>query len=407
MADAPARLRDVPWEALAGLGPVLEPALAAVLSGQPAERVLDKLLRAHRDFTAAQRAVTAEALFGVGLWRRRLRAHVDGTPLQLLACLARDLGHAEAAPAWLGVSLPPPRPLADWRDRCSVPDWLAAQLDAEFPGEAEALADALNTPGPVCLRANTLRVTRDELAARLAAAGLATHPGRWARDALLVDTRRPNLLGLGPDVAGLFEVQDEGSQLLGELLGAQPGDDVLDLCAGAGGKSLQLAAHVGQAGRVHCADVDLARLERLRTRAARAHARVLILGRAPPPSLLVPRVLVDAPCSELGALRRGPDLRWRLEPAELRRWPATQRELLRAGLRHLAPGGVLVYATCTWNRAENDAVIDAALAEDASLHLEPPPGWPTALFDARGFLCLAPHRHGTDGFFAARLVRAR
>lgn len=407
MTDPERRLRSIPWQALAGLGPTLAPALAEVLAGTPAERVLDRLLRAHRDFTPEQRAVTAEALFGVGLWRRRLRAHHDGSPLELLAVLARDLGGADEAPRWLSVELPPSRPPPEaWRDRWSFPDWLADRLEAEFPGEAPALAAALNVPGPVCLRVNRARVTRDQLAERLAAAGLASHPGRWARDALVIDTPRPNLLGLGPDFTGLFEVQDEGSQLLGDLLAAQPGDEVLDLCAGAGGKSLQLAAHVAPQGRVHCADVDLARLDRLRTRAAKANARVLIHGRAPPPDLRVPRVLVDAPCSELGSLRRGPDLRWRLDPASLETWPATQRELLRNGLRHLAPGGTLVYATCTWNRAENEAVVDAALAEDPSLQLERPADWPSALLDARGFLRLAPHRHGTDGFFAARLRRA-
>lgn len=406
MTDPEARLRAIPWPALDGLGPTLAPALAEVLAGTAAERVLDRLLRANRHFSADQRAVTAEALFGVGLWRRRLRAHHDGAPLELLAVLARDLGGAAEAATWLGVALPAPRPAPDdWRDRWSVPDWLADRLEAEFPGEAPAVAQALDVPGPVCLRVNRARVSREQLADRLAAAGIQSHPGRWARDALVLDTPRPNLFGLGPDFAGLFEVQDEGSQLLGDLLDAQPGDEVLDLCAGAGGKSLQLAAHVAPKGRVHCTDVDLARLDRLCTRAAKANAHVVVHGREAPGGLRVPRVLVDGPCSELGSLRRGPDLRWRIEPESLGAWPAVQLELLRKGLRHLAPGGTLVYATCTWNRAENEAVVEAALGEDASLRIERPEGWADELFDARGFLRLAPHRHGTDGFFAARLRR--
>ncbi len=404
MTDAPPRLRAVPWRALDGLGPTLAPALDELLSGAPAERVLDRLLRANRHFSADQRAVTAEALFGVGLWRRRLRAHHDGTPLQLLAVLARDLGGANDAPVWLDVTLPPSTPPpTDWRDRTSLPDWLAGRLELEFPDDAPALAEALNVPGPICLRVNTARVTREALAQRFASFAISSHPGRWARDALVLDTPRPNLLGLGPELGGLFEVQDEGSQLLGELLAAQPGEQVLDLCAGAGGKALQLATHVGPRGRVHCVDLDLARLERLRTRASKADAAVLIHGREPPAALLVPRVIVDAPCSELGSLRRGPDLRWRLDATSLTTWPAVQRELLHRALHHLAPGGVLVYATCTWNRAENEAVVDALLAETPELALERPAAWPAALFDARGFLRLAPHHHGTDGFFAARL----
>lgn len=394
--DSERRLTTIPWRALEGLGPVLAPALDAILSGQPAERALDKLLRAHRDFSAEQRTVCAEALFGVGLWRRRLRCQLDGTPLQLLAVLARELGGFAGAPQALGVELPAlaPTPTA-WRDRFSFPDWIGEHLEARFGDEAPALADALDRPGPVCLRA---RGDRAELQRQLAALGVESTPGRWASHALIVTTPRPNLLGLG--LLGHFEVQDEGSQLLGELVDARPGDEVLDLCAGAGGKSLQLAAIVGEQGRVHATDVDLPRLERLRTRAAKANARVLIHGQAAPESLRVSRVLIDAPCSELGALRRGPDLRWRIDPTLVRSMPAIQRSLIATGLRHLAPGGRLVYATCTFTREENEDVVDAALATHPELSLVRP-HFDSALLDGRGFFSVSPHRHGTDGFFAA------
>lgn len=396
-------MATVPWEALQGLGPTLEPPLAAVLAGEPAERVLDRLLRAHRAFTAEQRAVAAESVFGVGLWRRRLRArlgHPDAPPLHLLAALAVDLGQRPDAPRWLGVDLPPLLPLADWRDRHSVPDWLAATLERAVGAEAPALAAAFNRPGPVCLRVNRLRTTREALAAALCRQGVTAEPGRWAPDALLVTSPRPNLLGLGSELLGAFEVQDEGSQLLGQLTGAQPGDEVLDLCAGAGGKALQLAALVGAQGRVHAADLDLPRLERLRTRAAKADARVLLHGREPPAALRVPRVLVDAPCSELGVLRRGPDVRWRVDPSAFAALPALQLELVERGARHLAPGGRLVYATCTLRPEENEAVVDAALARCPQLRLTRAE-LPAELLDARGCLRLVPHRHGTDGFFAA------
>ncbi len=403
MTDAERRLTTVPWASLTGLGPTLERPLTDVLSGLPAERVLDRLLRSNRHFTPEQRAVTAESLFGVGLWRRRLRAHLpDATPLQLLAILARELGQCATAPALLGVELPPLGPTpTDWRDRHSFPDWIAAHFEARFGAGAADLAAALNRPGPVCLRA---RGDRDELATRLRAHGIETTPGRWSPRALHVTTHRPNLLGLGPDFLGTFEVQDEGSQLLGALVDVHPGDDVLDLCAGAGGKALQLASLVGPQGRVHATDVDLERLERLRTRASKANARVLIHGRQAPPSLRVPRVLVDAPCSELGALRRGPDLRWRLEPSLVTTLPAVQRELLETGLRHLAPDGKLVYATCTLTRVENEDVVDALLAAHPELVLVRPE-LPDAVLDARGLLLLAPHLHGTDGFFGAVFSR--
>lgn len=410
--DSEHRLTTIPWRALEGLGPLLAPALEAILSGQPAERALDKLLRAHRDFSAEQRTVCAESLFGVGLWRRRLRCQLDSSldsardergALQLLAILACELGQFEGAPQALGVALPAlaPTPTA-WRDRYSFPDWIGEHLEARFGDEAPALADALDRPGPVCLRA---RGDRRELQEQLAALGVESKPGRWASKALIVLTPRPNLLGLGPELLGRFEVQDEGSQLLGELVDARPGDEVLDLCAGAGGKSLQLAAIVGGEGKVHATDLDLPRLERLRTRAARANARVLIHGKDAPESLRVSRVLVDAPCSEFGALRRGPDLRWRLDPALVTTMPLIQRALITTGLRHLAPGGRLVYATCTFTREENEDVVDAALAAHPELSLVRPQLDPS-LLDSRGFFSVTPHRHGTDGFFGAVFVRA-
>lgn len=398
LTEAERRLTTVPWQALEGLGPILAPALTDILSGTPAERALDKLLRAHRDFTAEQRAVCAESLFGVGLWRRRLRAQVEGDGLQLLAVLARELGGFSRAAEVLGVELPEVRPVpTHWRARFSFPDWIADQMEARFGDEAAAMAEALNRPGPVCLRA---RGAREELQQQLAAAGIETTPGRWAAQSLVVTTRRPNLFGLGPEFLGTFEVQDEGSQLLGELVDARPGDEVLDLCAGAGGKSLQLAAIVGPQGKVHATDVDLPRLERLRTRAAKANARVLIHGKEAPASLLVSRVLIDAPCSELGSLRRGPDLRWRVEPGLVDSMVPIQRGLIETGLKHLAPGGRLVYATCTFTRAENEGVVDAVLAAHPELSVVRP-----SISDARGFFFVSPHVHGTDSFFGAVLQK--
>ncbi len=402
LTEAELRLTTVPWQALEGLGPILAPALSEILSGTPAERALDKLLRAHRDFTPDQRAVCAESLFGVGLWRRRLRAQVDGDGLQLLAVLALEQGGFTRAAELLGVELSVVRPVpALWRDRYSFPDWIADQMGARFGDDAAAMAEALNRPGPVCLRA---RGSREELQKQLAAAGIETTLGRWGSQALVVTTRRPNLFGLGPEFLGRFEVQDEGSQLLGELVDARPGDEVLDLCAGAGGKSLQLAAIVGPQGKVHATDVDLPRLERLRTRAAKANARVLIHGAAAPASLMVSRVLIDAPCSELGSLRRGPDLRWRLDAGLVNSMPAIQRGLIETGLRHLAPGGRLVYATCTFTLAENEGVIDAVLQGHPELRVVRP-SVDGALIDSRGFLFTAPHLHGTDSFFGAVLQR--
>jgi 16S rRNA (cytosine967-C5)-methyltransferase len=403
------RLRTLPWDALAGLAPSLASPISEVLSGAAAEGVLDRFLRSRRDLSPGGRRAVAEAIFGVGLWRRRLRFHAgeDAGPLLLLASLLRDLaGRTDAGdlcdlPA--GGLPPPVPPPADLATRYSLPDWLAATLVREAGAEAALLADSLALPGPVFLRANRSRTTRQALAERLAAEGVETGPTRLAPDGLQVLSPRPNLLVLNALREGLFEVQDEGSQLLGEAVRVRPGDVVLDLCAGAGGKSLQLAAAAGPGGAVHACDPDADRLERLRSRAARAGAAVRVHGLTPPPALLADRVLVDAPCSALGALRRGPDQRFRIDPASLASLPALQLSILERAAGHVRAGGRLVYATCTLRREENDEVARAfSLGHPQFTMSDPLPG----LSGGDGLLRLWPHRHGTDGFFAAAWTRA-
>ena len=410
---AEARLRAVPFGALAGLADALAPALSEVVEGAAAERVLDRFLRAHRDLDAAGRQACAEAIFGVGLWRRRLRHGLGGrpdSPRLLLALLLRDLAGRTDAAALAGLpaeALPPPGPLPTaLADRTSLPDWLAAELTRAAGAEAGALADALNLPGPVALRVNRLLGDRDGLAEALAAEGVATRPSALARDGLVVLSPRANIRGLAAWRDGRCEVQDEGSQLLALALGARAGERVLDRCAGAGGKALALAGAVGPDGRVLACDTDEERLARLVERAARAGAARIVerLGASPASSLTVDAALVDAPCSELGPLRRGPDLRWRLDPAGFDALPPLQLALLRDAARCVRAGGRLVYATCTFRSEENDAV---ALAFESA-----EPGWervaPVAPAEVLGpdrFLRTFPHRHGTDGFFAAAWVR--
>jgi 16S rRNA (cytosine967-C5)-methyltransferase len=412
-SPAEARLRGVPWRALAPSGRALHAPLAEILAGAPAERVVDRFLRSRRDLAAAGRAAASEALFGVGLWRRRLAAQLgvqdprDAAAGLLLAALLRDLaglppGEAEALAGVAPGALPPPRPApGDLARRHSLPDWLAEELARAVGPAAGALADALNRPGPLFLRVNSARCDRAALAARLAAEGVATRPGRWSETCLEATSPRPNVLGLPAFREGLLEVQDEGSQLAGAIAAAREGEEVLDLCAGAGGKALLLAAAVGAAGRVHACDADAARLARLAARARRAGAaNVVVHGAAPPAGLEVDVALVDAPCSELGPLRRGPDLRFRLDPASFAALPALQLDLLRRAARAVRAGGRLAYVTCTFRREENE---DVAAAFEA-LHpgfarIRPAAPAPTVGEDLL-FRAL-PHVHGTDGFFGA------
>ena len=239
----------------------------------------------------------------------------------------------------------------------------------------------------MCLRANRLLCTRSELESGLAREGIDTVPSDRAPDALFVRSPQANLFGTRAWREGHFEPQDEGSQLLGHLVGARPGETVLDLCAGAGGKSLLLAA---QGARVLAYDVDRERLERLRTRARRAGAerRIEIVDRPRAADL----VLVDAPCSELGALRRGPDTRWRIDPRSLAELPPLQRQLLETAAPLAAKR--VVYGACTISRAENEDVADAF--DRAHPEFQRVTTWRTL-----------PHLEGTDGFFAAVWERAR
>ncbi|MCY1033211.1 RsmB/NOP family class I SAM-dependent RNA methyltransferase [Corallococcus sp. BB11-1] len=410
------RLSSQPWSALDGLGPVAAEALARILSGEPAERVLDRTLRAHRELSREGRQALKEAVFNVGLWRRRLAfllGSEEVSPRALLFALLHGLGGVPAADAasWAGLEAPVPLRTGEPPSlalRASLPDWLADHLSRELGPEAEDFCAHLNVPGPITLRVNPARMSREALAARLASEGVATRPGSWSPLALQVEGPRPNLYGLASLREGLFEVQDEGSQLLGLLVEARPGETVLDLCAGAGGKTLQLGAAMADSGRLLAYDPDPERLDRLQQRASRAGlTRVHVLRTPPAPGLGADRVLADVPCSELGSLRRGPDLRFRLTPDVLSRFIPTQRDILAQAADAVRPGGRVVYATCTVNRAENQDVVADFLRARPDFRLVPPgSGWLPAACVQDGFLFVTPHRHGTDGFFAAVLERA-
>jgi 16S rRNA (cytosine967-C5)-methyltransferase len=389
------RVRAIDWAPLGAIRADLVDALKPVLAGVEAARALRHLLRHHLTWTASQRHVAAEALFGVALWRRRLQFHSeDASPDALLEVLASGLGARDEMP------LP-----NDWPTRLSFPDWLASELVAALGVEAEPFAAASNLPGPVTIRANRLHGERDALAERLAAEGVLAKPTKYAPDGLVLEGR-PNILGLASHQAGLFEVQDEGSQLVGACLGVKPGDTVLDLCAGSGGKTQLLGAALRHRGQLYAYDVDPAALERLEHRAIHAGLRdsVRVL-RSLPSELRATAVLVDAPCSALGTLRRGPDARWRMSRDSLSAFPVLQGNLLEVAAAHTSPGGRLVYATCTIRARENQDVVQRFLAAHPEFAQEPAP-LPAELRTVGGELWTLPHRSGTDGFYAAVLRRS-
>jgi 16S rRNA (cytosine967-C5)-methyltransferase len=311
--------------------------------------------------------------------------------------------------------LPPPSdPLEALAVATSLPRWLA-KLWSEQLGEAEtrSLAQALNQRAPLTIRANALKTTRDALAAALAAEGARVEATRHSLDGLTF-TSRTNVFALAAFKQGLFEVQDEGSQLIAEACNARPGQIVVDACAGAGGKSLALAAAMQNKGRLIACDRDGRRLDefRLRSRRASVHnweARTVPEGSTGERRLddlrgMADAVLVDAPCSGLGALRRNPDARWRLTPEEVQTFPPRQGEILARYSDLVRPGGLLVYATCSVNRAENEDVRAAFLAAHpgfAPVRVAELVGEARAkdLGAREHELQLLPNRHGTDGFY--------
>lgn len=287
-----------------------------------------------------------------------------------------------------------------------APGWLLKRLRVRFGAKTMAEVGALLGRAPLDLRANTLRTTRDALLAEIDGA----EPCRFAPDGL----RAPE--GFAADAhpgfaEGRFEVQDEGSQLAALACGAAPGMTVIDLCAGAGGKTLALAAALANRGRLIATDSDRSRLARLVPRAMRAgvsiaETRLLDPGREAEAlgdlASVADLVLIDAPCSGTGTWRRNPEARWRLTPTRLARLVGEQARLLRLGAALVRPGGMLVYVVCSLLPEEGEAQI-AAFAGDP--HWEPAPFELPKLGPPAASAVLTPLDHGCDGFFIARQSR--
>ena len=330
---------------------------------------------------------------------------VDGYVNAVLRAFARR-GAAEREPT------PPRDPVDALATRCSFPTWLAARWVARYGGEeAEALMRALNARPPLTVRVNTLRTSRDQLAARLAEEErVPTRVTPLAPEGLVVeDGGDPG--GWRVFAEGACVVQDEASMLVARLLEPAAGATVADVCAAPGTKTTHLAQLMGNRGRVLAFDPQPSRLARVAEATARLGVTIAETV-AGPVEALAPRwaggcdgVLVDAPCSNLGVLRRNPEVKWRRQPADLAAAGERQRDILSAAAVLVRPGGRLVYATCSLEPEENDEVARAFLAAHPAFAVEPPAAWPVAP-DAAGFVRCLPHRHGTDGFTAIRFRRA-
>lgn len=381
--------------------------LEAIQRGQsPADQQLEALFRRHPEMGKRDRAAVSGMVYGVLRDVGRLQVLAGDAPAGWLARHWADAGLPAETLAALG--LPPAAadaPVPEAAARNLPEDWHARLLHPLGADDTAALATALNQPAPVDVRVNTLRASRDAALAALQAENLDACATPFSAFGIRLGQRLPR--GHARFADGTLEPQDEGSQLLAALTAAQPGEMVIDWCAGAGGKSLALAAQMQNRGRIVACDISASRLAKIPARAARAAASIietLPLSGDRSPAREADLVLVDAPCSGTGTLRRAPELR--LKAID---WPALaalQATILRQAAAHVRPGGRLVYATCSLMTEENEAIVADFLAAHADFTPLPrPPHWPATLFNPDGALRLWPHRHGTDGFFAQALLR--
>ncbi|MDY3332006.1 MAG: RsmB/NOP family class I SAM-dependent RNA methyltransferase [Pelistega sp.] len=394
----------------------------------PADSVLSKWFKENRQLGGRDRGEVAEAVFDVLRHLRRYRHYAEsgvGPAHMRLAILGlvHTLGRAQVAEVldtaqqeWLERVLKIEDSHIHAPVRFSLPDWLYTELSQQK--DADTLMAALNEKAPLDLRVNPLKAERDEVLPVLQAdePRFNLEPTPYSPWGIRVNGK-PSINRWSLFEKGAIEVQDEGSQLLCMLVSPRRSDMVIDFCAGAGGKTLLLGAMMRSQGRLYAFDVSGARLAKAKPRIARSGlSNVTCIQIESENDVRVKRlagkahrVLVDAPCSGVGTLRRNPDLKWRQTPEDLAELTQLQARILKSAARCVASGGRLVYSTCSLLPQENEAQVQAFLAEHPDFKLVP---FEQALGDRNpglssddGMLRLRPDTHGTDGFFAAVMER--
>jgi 16S rRNA (cytosine967-C5)-methyltransferase len=392
----------------------------------PADGVVSAFFREHRMLGTRERHSLAETTYNV-LRNRLLYQHLaqsgKGEMERRLAILGwqGNEGFLRAAlneqeQQWLEKVKLVDRSALPEKLRHNLPEWLAEPLHEALGEEFWPLVDSMNQPAGLDLRVNTFKAKREDVQKALAAANIEALPTPYSPWGLRIDGK-PNLAKLEVFTRGDVEVQDEGSQLLALMTDAKRGEMVVDFCAGAGGKTLALGASMRNTGRLYAFDTSGHRLAALKPRLARsglsnvypvqiAHERDERVKRL---AGKIDRVLVDAPCSGLGTLRRNPDMKWRQSPESIAELREKQAAILDSAARLVKPGGRLVYATCSLLDQENEGIA-RAFSESHARDFKPVAASevlarahasePQALVRDE-FLRLWPHKHATDGFFAA------
>lgn len=400
----------------------------------PADAVVSRFFRDNRGLGPRERATLAETVYTV-LRKKLLFDHLapsgSGPKERRLAILGfhgpRDFlksALTEQEKNWLDqCDAINPADLME-RHRHNLPEWLVQPLKDQLGDEFWPLAESMAQNAPLDLRVNLLKEKRADVQKELARAAIKSVATPYSPWGLRIEGK-PALTKLDAFTRGAIEVQDEGSQLLALLLDAKRGEMVVDFCAGAGGKTLAIGATMRSTGRLYAFDVSAHRLDALKPRMARsglsnihpaaiAHERDERIKRL---AGKIDRVLVDAPCSGLGTLRRNPDLKWRQSAKAVQELVVKQAAILDSAARLLKPGGRLVYATCSILPQENEAIAEAFTAAhpdfvplDAGevlgqLKVEQAASLCSGGETGTAYLRMWPHRHQTDGFFAAVWTR--
>lgn len=416
--------------------------LLVTVSGfsQPLDTLLSTFFRSHPSLGPRERSFLAEATYSaVRSWSAFDKilgetGFVSGGPStdrrRALMAAAVSSGYdrivselSEGERAWLTECLRRRDSLEPASARLSVPQWIWSDWEDQLGlAETLALAQAMDRPAELFVRANVLKTTPEALMSDLKEAGIRARISETVPECLELEGKPP-LSRLAPFVRGDFEVQDLGSQLLARLAAPKRGGFVVDFCAGAGGKTLALGALMRNTGRLYAMDRSAARLARLKPRLARSglsNVWPIGISGARDERLLrlsgkADLVLVDAPCTGLGTLRRNPDLKWRQTPQSLSEMQTLQASIMDSAARLCAPGGRLVYATCSTSPLENEVQVNAFLgrhpdferlsaqSELARAGIECPASW--RAFTPEGDLRLWPHRTPADGFFGSVLRR--
>ena len=359
-----------------------------------ADRVVDQVLRANKRWGSRDRAFVAEHSYEIVRWWTLLW-HLNGEEVQIKRKQLKSL--FETYWLWRESGMPQPKDLGTGLAQSYAP-WFDEMASAELGEDWPALAAALNRPAQVILRANSLKTNREAVLERLAGEGIAAELSDVAPEALVL-AKRPRLQHLESFKDGWYEVQDGGSQRIGAYLDPLPGDRILDGCSGAGGKALHAAALAGGKADILCMDIEPYKLGEAEKRALRAGVKGLrteVIRSAADVQRhagWANKMLLDVPCSGTGVIRRDVDTKWKLQPEHLERTREIQYAILRDYSAVLQPGGLLVYATCSILRSENEDQVRRFLDEKAGA------------FELREEVRISPEHPHSDGYYVARLYK--